>query len=271
MGQKKAKPPIPLFETPLIESHCHLDYLGQHDLDELLKKSFDQGIEKIVTISVSPDNIESVFELSKNQDRVYCTQGIHPHEAKGWSDKIEAIMNKNLPEKHVLAVGEIGLDYHYDNSPRDKQREVFERQLQLACDHDLPVVIHSRDAEQDTMDILRNFNSNKLKRRGVIHSFTSKIELAEFVLDQGFYLGFNGIITFKSAEKVRKAVQLCPMDRLLLETDAPFLTPVPYRGRENAPYYLPFVAEKMAEQKGCETEALLAQVYQNTQALFQFS
>lgn len=271
MGKSKTKRPIPVFQTPLIESHCHLDYLSEHDLGEVLKKSLEHGIEKIVTISVSADNIESVFELSQKTEHVYCTQGIHPHQASEWSESIEAIMNQNLPAQHVLAVGEIGLDYHYDKSPRLKQREVFERQLQLACDHDLPVVIHSRDAEQDTMDILKNFPAKKLKRRGVIHSFTSKIELAEFVLDQGFYLGFNGIITFKSADEVREAVQICPKERLLLETDAPFLTPVPYRGRQNAPFYLPFVAEKMAEQKDCEVEELLRQVYRNTQELFQFS
>lgn len=270
MGQKKEKRPIPIFKTSLIESHCHLDFLTAEELDEVLRKSFEHGIEKIVTISVSADNIQSVFELSQKTERVYCTQGIHPHQAREWSEKVESIMKTNLPAQHVLAVGEIGLDYHYDNSPRPKQREVFERQLQLACDYDLPVVIHSREAEQDTMDILKNFPSDKLKRRGVVHSFTSKIELAEFVLDAGFYLGFNGIITFKSAEEVRQAVRLCPKERLLLETDSPFLTPVPYRGRENAPYYLAFVAEKMAEQKDCDIEDLLAQVYQNTQELFRF-
>lgn len=270
MGQKKTKRPIPIFQTPLIESHCHLDYLSEHDLDEVLKACAAHGIEKIITISVSPENIQKVYELSQNTEHVYCTQGIHPHEAKEWSERVEVIMNKNLSAPHVVAVGEIGLDYHYDNSPRKQQRDVFERQLQLACDHNLPVVIHSREAEQDTMDILKNFPSKKLRRRGVIHSFTSKIELAEFVLDQGFYLGFNGIITFKSADEVRKAVQICPVERLLLETDAPFLTPVPYRGRQNAPFYLPFVAEKMAEQKAWKVEDLLKQVYQNTQELFQF-
>lgn len=270
MGQKKAKRAIPHFRTPLIESHCHLDYLTAEDLDDVLKKSFEHGIEKIVTISVSADNIQPVFELSKNTDRVYCTQGIHPHQAREWSEKIEATMNNNLSADHVLAVGEIGLDYHYDNSPRPKQREVFERQLQLACDHDLPVVIHSREAEKDTMDILKNFPASKLKKRGVVHSFTSKIQLADFVLDAGFYLGFNGIITFKSADEVREALRRCPLERLLLETDSPFLTPIPYRGRENAPYYLAFVAEKMAEQKNCDVEELLKQVYQNTQELFRF-
>lgn len=265
---KSSKRPIPKFQTPLIETHCHLDYLKDRALEETLERSFESGIEKMITISVSPNNVQDVFELSKSRENVFCTQGIHPHEAKDWTPEVKSLIETNLKAKHVVAVGEIGLDYHYDNSPRKEQQDAFEQQLQLACDYDLPVVIHSRDAEDDTISILKNFPADKLQKRGVVHSFTSSLHLAEYVLDHGFYLGFNGIITFNSAEEVRKALRFCPLHQLLLETDSPFLTPVPYRGRENSPFYLPFVAEKMAEQKDCEIEELLAQVYQNSHKLF---
>jgi len=139
----------------------------------------------------------------------------------------------------MVAVGEIGLDYHYNNSPPEIQRSAFERQLQIACDQDLPVVIHTRDADEDTKAILKNFSS-KLKRKGVVHSFTSTLELAEFVLSEGFYIGFNGIITFKKAENVQEVVKITPVERILFETDSPFLTPVPHTGKENAPFYLQF-------------------------------
>jgi TatD DNase family protein len=167
----------------------------------------------------------------------------------------------------MVAVGEIGLDYHYNNSPADIQKSVFEKQLQIACDQDLPVVIHTRDADEDTKAILKNFSST-LKRKGVVHSFTSSLELAEFVLNEGFYIGFNGIITFKKAENVQEVVKITPPERILFETDSPFLTPVPHRGKENAPYYLPFVAAKIAELKNLEIEGLKKQVYENSLSCF---
>jgi TatD DNase family protein len=169
--------------------------------------------------------------------------------------------------KKMVAVGEIGLDYHYNNSPADLQRTVFEKQLQIACDQNLPVVIHTREAEEDTKAILKNFSSS-LKSKGVIHSFTSSTELAEFVLSEGFHIGFNGIITFKKAENVQELEKINPTDRILFETDSPFLTPVPHRGKENAPYYLPFVAAKIAELKGINLEDLKQQVLANSLKCF---
>ena len=166
-----------------------------------------------------------------------------------------------------MAVGEIGLDYFYDNADRAVQRDVFRRQLQIACDSDRPVVIHSRDADDDTIAILKEFE-HSLERRGVIHSFTSGPRLAQYAIDQGWCLGFNGITTFNKAENVRDIVRMTPIEQILLETDAPFLTPVPYRGRENAPFYLPFVAEKIAEVKDLPLDQVLSQTYQNSLRTF---
>ncbi len=247
----------------LIETHCHLDYLKALPLEEIRQKISEAGISKVITIGVDPLNLDKVMELSHQFGEIYFTQGIHPHDAKEATEVEFTKILERSRDKKMVAVGEIGLDYHYDNSPRDIQRKQFERQLQIAVDTDLPVVIHTREAEEDTMSILRNFSSS-LKRKGVIHSFTSSMELAQFVLNEGFYIGFNGIITFKKAENVQEVVKITPKERILFETDSPFLTPVPHRGKENAPYYLPVIAEKISELKGMELEILKAQVFQNS-------
>jgi TatD DNase family protein len=246
-----------------IETHCHLDYLKALPLEEIRQKISEAGITKVITIGVDPLNLDKVKELSDSCEEIYFTQGIHPHDAKEATEVEFGKISTRAPLKKMVAVGEIGLDYHYNNSPPEIQKTVFEKQLQLACDHDLPVVIHTRDADEDTKSILRNF-STFLKRKGVVHSFTSSLELAEFVLSEGFYLGFNGIITFKKAENVQEVVKITPAEKILFETDSPFLTPVPHRGKENAPYYLPFIAQKIAELKNMDLEILKAQVYENS-------
>ena len=251
----------------LIETHCHLDYLKELPLEEIRTKIKEAGISKVITIGVDPENLDKVMELARLYPEIYYTQGIHPHDSKEASENDFNKIIARSREPKMVAVGEIGLDYHYNNSPPDVQKKMFERQLQIACDQDLPVVIHTREADADTISILKNF-SKTLKRKGVIHSFTSTKELAEFVLNEGFYIGFNGIITFKKAENVQEVVKITPAESILFETDSPFLTPVPHRGKENAPYYLPFVAAKVAELKGLELEALKQQVYQNSLKCF---
>lgn len=264
---KKKRREIPRFDTPIIETHCHLDYLDSEQLAATLEKSAEVGIEEIITIAVSPDNLDRVLELTRAADNIWGTQGIHPHEADSYSDQVEATIRERTADERILAVGEIGLDYYYDHADRGAQRRAFERQLQAAVDLDMPVVIHTRDADEDTRDILTNF-SGKLSRRGVIHSFTSGLPLAEFCLAEGFMLGFNGIATFNAADNVREVVAATPVEQILLETDAPYLTPAPYRGRPNAPFYLPFIAERLAEVKAIPVEILLQQVYRNSRDLF---
>lgn len=250
-----------------IETHCHLDYLKAEPLEEIRRKISEAGIQKVITIGVDPENLDKVKELSEMCPEVYFTQGIHPHDSKDAGEsEFQKIIDRSSLAK-MVAVGEIGLDYHYNNSPQDIQRKYFERQLQIAVDQDLPVVIHTREADEDTKAILKNF-APYLKRKGVVHSFTSTIELAEFVLSEGFYLGFNGIITFKKAENVQEVVKIAPTNRILFETDSPFLTPVPHRGKENAPYYLPFIASKIAELKNVDLEILKLEVFQNSLRCF---
>ena len=264
---KKKRRDIPHFKTPIIETHCHLDYLDQADLEITLAKSRQVGIERIITIAVSAGNLEGVMKLATSSANIWGTQGIHPHEAESYTPEVDAIIRKNAGHAKILAVGEIGLDYYYDHADRAVQRFAFEQQLQTAIELDLPVVIHTREADDDTRDILKNC-STSLTRKGVIHSFTSSLALAEFCLAEGFMLGFNGITTFNSADNVRQVVAATPMTQLLLETDAPYLTPVPYRGRPNAPYYLPFIAETLAAIKEVDIEELLQQAYYNSLDVF---
>lgn len=259
----KKRRDIPIFNFPIIETHCHLDYLKESELKEVLEKSLAHNIEKIMTISVSPDNLQTVFDIAANNENIFCSQGIHPHEAKSWSNEAEEIIRKNINHTKVKAVGEIGLDFYYTKSEVSTQINVFKKQLDMAIEFDKPVVIHTRDADKETMEILKEY-APKMKQKGVIHSFTSSIELASYALDLGFHLGFNGIITFKNAENVREVLKMCPIDKILLETDAPFLTPVPYRGRENAPFYIPFIAEEVAKIKDIPLDDVLKTCYQNS-------
>ncbi|RLA64103.1 MAG: TatD family deoxyribonuclease [Epsilonproteobacteria bacterium] len=252
---------------PLIETHCHLDYIKSITPKENVEKSHKLGIEKLITISVTPSNLDTVLNLTNTFENVFCSQGVHPHDAKDWDKTVLGKIKENtMSSKKVVAIGEIGLDFHYDSSPRDLQMSAFEEQLELAMDLKLPVIIHTREAEDETMAILKNFP----KIKGVAHSFTSSLKLAEYLIDSGLYLGFNGIISFKKAEGVRAALEMTPLNRILLETDSPFLAPAPHRGKENAPIYLPFVAQKVLEVKNISAEIGLPQIHQNTLDLFPF-
>lgn len=262
----KKKRDIPVFEQPIIETHCHLDYLEGEDLDATLSDAFAVNVEKIVTISVSPDNLAKVRGLAQ-RERIWGTQGIHPHEAELFTDETETEIRAHGGGDKIVAIGEIGLDYYYDHADRKVQQQVFERQLQIAVELDKPIVVHTREADDDCRAILSNY-SQHLKKKGVIHSFTSGLALAEYCLSEGFMLGFNGIITFNRAENVREVLGATPLDQMVTETDAPYLTPVPYRGKPNAPKYLPFIVEKIAEVKGLDTREVLTQTYQNAQRLF---
>lgn len=264
MSKKRA---IPVFNHPLIETHCHLDYLEGEALQAVLQMAEAVNVERIITIGVSPDNLAKVMALVDEYPQVWGTQGIHPHDANDYTADVEAQIRANAMHPKILAIGEIGLDYHYDYSDRLKQRAAFENQLQIAVDLDMPIVVHTREADEDTQAILQNFSS-QLKKRGVIHSFTSGKALAEYCLSEGFCLGFNGISTFKPADNVREIIALTPPDKILFETDSPYLTPVPYRGHKNEPKYLPFIAEQVAAVKDIPLETLLPQVWQNSMDVF---
>ncbi len=258
---------IPVFAHPIIETHCHLDYLEGEALTATLQAAQTVNVQRILTIAVSPDNLEKVMGLAQQYPEVWGTQGIHPHDANEYSAAVDAQIRANALHERILAIGEIGLDYYYEHSDRVQQRAAFEQQLQIAIDLNLPVVIHTREADDDMAAILRNF-VGQMPKRGVIHSFTSGKALAEYCLSEGFCLGFNGISTFKAADNVREIIGLTPVENILFETDAPYLTPVPYRGHKNEPKYLPFIVEQVAQVKGIDLESLLPKVWQNSVNIF---
>ena len=254
---------------PIIETHCHLDLLKARPLGEILDESARAGVERLVTIAVSPGNLDAVLAIARERRGVWCSQGVHPHEARDFSPGAADRIRANARDPGVVAIGETGLDFHYDRSPRDRQREAFAGQLGLAAELGLPVVVHARDADRETAELL-GAHPQGLARGGVVHSFTGGEALARRALDLGLHLGFNGIVTFRNAGSVRDMARLCPLDRILLETDSPFLSPEPRRGRENGPFNLPLVAEGVARAKGVAVEDVLAAAHANAMALFRF-
>lgn len=253
----------------IIETHCHLDYLKAQPLEETLRLASDVGVEKFITIGVDPQNLDGVLAIAEANASVYFSQGIHPHDSKEATEVEWEKIRSRAAHPKMVAVGEIGLDYYYNNSPPDVQKAAFRKQLEIAVSVNKPIIIHSRDSDDDMIAFLREFGP-KLVRKGVVHSFSSGLALAQAALDCGFYLGFNGMITFPKAENVRDAVRMCSVDRILTETDSPFLTPVPHRGKENAPHQLPHVLAKLAELKQIPLEVMAQAACKNAHDLFNF-
>ena len=252
----------------IFETHFHLDLIKSKKPEEVVSSFKSLGISKAMTISTSKENWETCASLSNEFDNLFFSLGTHPHQAKDYElHSTKEIIKKYESNSNFLAVGEIGLDYYYNFSDPESQKKCFIEHLEIAGEINKPVVIHNRESDRDMKNILRT-KSNQMKKKGVIHSFSSGIDLAEFALSEGFYLGFNGMCTFKNAENVREAIALCPMDKILLETDSPFLAPTPYRGIENNPCYLPIIALKISEIKNIPLAKTLETCYKNSTDCF---
>ena len=224
------------------------------------------GVHRIITIGTEPADHPVVLEIArKHYPDVYCTLGIHPHEGAVYTEEIGQFIEKHLSDKEVVAVGEIGLDYYYDNAPREAQKAAFRAQLDIARRHKMPVEIHTRDAEEDTVEILKEF---KGEVTGIIHCFTGTSWLAQQCLDLGYNISISGVATFKSADSLRETVKMTPLDRLHVETDAPFLAPIPMRGKKNTPAFVVHTAKLVAELKGVTVEELCAQTRLNALKMF---
>jgi TatD DNase family protein len=249
-----------------VDSHCHLDD-HQFDADraETIARARTAGVETMMAIGTGegPPDLEVAIRLADQHEFIYATVGVHPHDAAKAGDETFARMESLLRHPKVRAVGEIGLDYHYDFSPRPVQREVFTRQLVLASHTRLPVVIHTREAWEDTLSILRA----AAPRAGIMHCFTGDAAQARQALDLGFHLAFGGVITFPKAEAVREAARIAPADRLLLETDCPYLAPVPMRGKRNEPAFVVETARRLADARSVSIEQIAAQTTENFERL----
>ncbi len=253
----------------LVDTHCHLDYLENKLVKEIVQDALNDDVKNIVTIAVSPDNQVTVAEIAKEFDGVFCTQGVHPHDAKLFDENCAMIMLDNLKDSSnkVVAIGEIGLDYHYNHSPKDIQKDVFEKQLQMSIDNELPVVIHTREADNDIKSILNNFKSS-LKYGGIVHCFSSDLTMANFVIECGLKIGITGVVTFPKAHILQEVVKEISLEHIVLETDAPYLTPIPFRDKQNFPSYVPYIAKKVSQIKNCSVDEVAEVTTKNAQQLF---
>lgn len=248
-----------------IDVHTHLERLELSPADAL-KAAREVNVQQVITIGTGPEDWPTVLDLAKTYpNQVGCTLGVHPHDVEVWTLEGQKFIEQNVTRPGVVAIGEIGLDYYDDNAPRELQREIFEQQMEIAAQARLPVEIHTRDAEADTFEVLKKYRG---RVGGILHCFTSGWQLAERALDCGFEISISGVVTFKNAEELREIVRKLPMDRLMVETDAPFLAPVPNRGKKNQPAWVVHVAKTVAELKGVELEVLAAQLEANVRRVF---
>ncbi|HRK01192.1 MAG TPA: TatD family hydrolase [Oligoflexia bacterium] len=252
------------------DTHAHLNYEYPVSRDEYVRLADEQGVKTILTVGADPADFPSLEEIAHQFDHVFFSVGVHPHESSKYNDQVESDILRLAKDPKCLAIGEIGLDYYYDHSPQDIQARVFERQLELAVRLQKPVIIHTRDAEQNTLAILREYVAKtSLKNRpGVIHCFSGTAPFAQACLEMGFFISFSGIVTFKKAEDLRTIASTVPLDRILLETDAPYLAPVPFRGKTNLSSYLPETARVIANARAIPLETLSKHTVSNGKRLF---
>jgi len=250
----------------LIDTHAHLNLTDSYkkDLKEVIQRAKEAGVSKIINVGIDLKTSIQALELAYQYQGLYATAGIHPHEVRKVTEETYATLRALLQDQKMVAVGEIGLDYAKEYSPRAQQQEHFLHQLALAKELKLPVVIHSRDASPDIMDLLKQ----ELPEKFVFHCYAGSVEEAREILDLGGYISITGIVTFPKAENIRRIVRFVPLDRLMVETDCPFLTPVPHRGKRNEPAFVKFVAEAVAQVKGISLEECARQTTENARLFF---
>lgn len=249
----------------LVDSHCHLDFPDfAAEREAVIRRAFEAGIGTMLTICTRLDHFAEVRGIAEQHPRIWCSVGVHPHEAEAHGDLVTERLVQLAGHHKVVGIGETGLDFHYDLSPRAVQEQVFRAHIAASRDTGLPLIIHTREADAETAAILEA----ERPPPGVLHCFTGGRELAERALALGFYISISGIVTFRNAEDLRDIVRAIPLERLLVETDAPYLAPVPYRGKRNEPAYVAATARFVAELKGLPPEQLAAATTDNFFRLF---
>lgn len=239
----------------LADSHCHLDRIDltpfDNQFDKAIQAANDRGVEHFLCVAINSDNQKAVIDIAESHPNIHASVGIHPLYTKGESASVGSLA-KIAAHPKVVAIGETGLDYFYDAESKDKQLSLFRTHVQAAVEVDLPLIIHTRDAKQDTLDVLKEEGAEKVG--GVLHCFTESLEMAQAAMQMGFYVSFSGIVTFNNASELRYVAKQISLDRILVETDSPYLTPKPYRGKPNSPMYVSEVAKLIAELRGIEYE-----------------
>ena len=246
-----------------IDTHCHLSKNDYEDIDKVIKDAYDNNVKYLIISGCDKKGIKESIEISNNHDNVYMALGFHPSEARITTDEdlkeLEEIIKNN---NKVIALGEIGLDYYWDKDNKEEQKELFKKQIEIAKRNNLPLVIHSRDAFQDTYDILKEANY-----KGVIHCFSGNEENAKMYVSIGFYIGIGGVITFKNTN-LKETIKTIPKDRILLETDSPYLAPTPHRGEKNESKYIPLIAEEIANNLNITVEEVGRITTKNASKIF---
>jgi TatD DNase family protein len=251
----------------LIDTHCHLD-ADRFDQDraDVIERARATGVRRMVTVGCDEENSRRALGLAATHDDVWATVGVHPHEAAAAGERFDDVLEGLARSERCVAIGECGLDFYYDHSPRERQREVFARQVAVARRVSKPLVIHVRDAWSECLDVL--YAEGARDCGGVIHCFSGSLDDARRSLELGFYLSIPGIVTFKSPGDLPEVVRTAPLDRLLVETDSPYLAPAPYRGKRNEPAYVLEVARKVAELRGMALDDVIERTGENARALF---
>ena len=251
-----------------IDTHAHLDMLKQITPEYAVKESLREGVKYIINVGSSPSGSKKAAEYAAKFDNVFSSAGIHPHYVKGFNnDKIRSLEEIISGNKKTVAVGETGFDYFRNLSPREDQRRAFIAQIELALRNDLPLIIHDRDAHNEVLDVLKGYYQEK-NFRAVVHCFSGDEEFADKCLDMGFFISFTGVITFPNAKNLINTVRTVPLERMFLETDAPFLAPQEKRGQENFPGYVKFIASKIAGIKGIDIEEVATTTSKNAEKFF---
>jgi TatD DNase family protein len=249
----------------LIDTHTHINYLEKITPEESVQNAASNGVEILLVPSASPEDIDNVPELVKKFDNVYGMLGVHPEDAEKWTDDILDKIREYSKSEKIVAIGEIGLDYYWDKEHKDIQKDIFIKQVKIANELNLPISVHDRDAHKDTFDILKEHNKTS---KVVLHCFSGSVEFARECLKEGWYIAIGGVVTFKSAYKMQEVAKAVPLDRLLLETDAPYLTPVPFRGKENQPAYVKYVAMEIAKLREIPYEEVAEATTKNAKFVF---
>ncbi len=249
----------------LFDTHAHYDDAQfEEDRNEVLQSLKESGVGLVLNPGADLPSSQRAARLAQEYDFVYAAVGVHPHEAEGWNEEQAGEIRRLLKSPKVMALGEIGLDYHYDLSPRPQQKRCFEEQLAIAKELDIPVIIHEREAAQDCLEILQRSGVKK----GVYHCYSGSLETAKILVGMGFYLSFTGVITFKNARKAPEVIAWMPEDRIMIETDSPYLAPEPKRGRRNDSRLLPYVNRRVAELRGISEEEAAAITLRNGKTFF---
>jgi len=249
----------------MIDTHSHINMIESISLEEVFMNAKENGVDKIIIPSAYPKDIDIVMSLVETHVNLYGMLGVHPTEVKDWDDCLIDKIKEYSKHPKIVAIGEIGLDYYWDKSFNDLQKEVFIKQIKLANELNLPISIHDREAHKDTFDILKEYNKGS---DIVMHCFSGSVEFAKECLKAGWYLALGGVVTFKNAIKMKEVAKIVPLDKLLLETDAPYLAPVPFRGKENQPAYIKYVAEEIASLRGVEVDEIAEATTQNAIKVF---